>query len=92
MTTLRKAAQQAMEALELARDYAEGERLENERRYRGHEHLAPDDAYAVGQIDNAITALRAALAEQNRAWYTIDEINAKFDPPQRKPLTDEENT
>lgn len=62
--TSRAAMRQALEALELGRDYVEGERLENERRYKGHEHLAPDDAYAVGQIDNAIAALRAALAEQ----------------------------
>ena len=69
----RATMQQALEALELGRDYAEGERLENERRYRGHEHLAPDDAYALGQIDAAITALRAALAEQDRGsgWCPI---------------------
>ena len=68
----RAAMQQALEALELGRDYAEGERLENERRYKGHEHLAPDDAYALGQIDAAIAALRAALAEQTQPVECTD--------------------
>ena len=88
MTTLREAAQQALEALE---EYAP-------------QHGRPDDMMV------AITALRAALAQQAEpvAWYQKrgQEVLTSHPacwgredepwtplytaPPQRKPLTDEE--
>lgn len=52
---------QALEALEVGSGYAESERQQNAERYKGYEHLAPDDASCVRQIDAAIAALRALL-------------------------------
>ena len=56
-----EAAEAAIEALAVGRDYAEGEQFENAQRYKGHEHLAPNDAECIAQIDAAIAALRTAL-------------------------------
>jgi len=55
--------EQALEALEHGLDYAKGEQYENAQRFKGYEHLAPDDAYAVNSIEKAITAIRARLEQ-----------------------------
>lgn len=95
MTTLREAAQQALEALGLAK-------------LNGKAGLYPAE---VEEITDAITALRTALAEpvQEPAykvkitgrWHDAEPFAAAFSlpdgehllytaPPQRKPLTEEE--
>lgn len=87
MTDLRAASQQALEALEY--------HVEQTRPiWKTSEAIAALETALAEPVQEPITHLFGTLpvhdappkAEQNRAWYTIDEINAKFDPPQRKPL------
>ena len=66
MTTLREAAQQALEALELEMDTRRWCASCHERSYKPH---APDC-----KKNNAITALRAALAQEQAEPLTIERL------------------
>jgi hypothetical protein len=73
MTTLRQAAEMALEALVLAHDFAQAAAAdyhESMKGYRPHRHAQMDAD--VKQIADAAEALRAALAEQPEpvAWMT----------------------
>lgn len=61
------AMRQALEALEHGLDYAKGEQFENAQRFKGYEHLAPDDAHSVKLIEEAITTLRTAIEQAETA-------------------------
>jgi len=61
--TDKEALKLELEALEHGLDYAKSEQYENAQRFKGYEHLAPDDAYAVNLIEQAITAIKARLAQ-----------------------------
>lgn len=97
MTTLREAAQQALEAMEL---------IDKEFKKHGRQHW-----FEAVKARAAITALRAALAEPVQepvAWMNTEDGFCTLDspvegidvmsqwvplyaaPPQRKPLTEEE--
>ena len=104
MTDLRQAAQQALEALEVATNCLDG-------------YYIPRGKTTLPEIEDAITALKAALAEpvepvEPVAWtltktltkretttngylWFSDPVNSSWTPlyahpPQRKPLTEEE--
>ena len=85
MTTLREAAQQALEALQLGYDSAKAEADQYHAAmagYRPQRHAEMDAE--VQQIAAAITALRAALAEQltdediSVLWHQSGEQPFKF--------------
>ena len=72
-----EAMKQALEALDIGLEYAESELYENQRRYEGYMHLAPDDQAYVNQIKEAITSLRQAIEQAEKqepvigtkTWY-----------------------
>ena len=67
-----EAMKQALEALELGLEYAKGEQFENAQRFKGYEHLAPNDSDSVKLIEDAITSLRTAIEQAEKqepvAW------------------------
>ena len=66
MTTLREAAQQALEALETVWPIIEGEKFKQECSYGGNFNESKTDRARKACVDSlaAIAALKAALAEQ----------------------------
>jgi len=87
---LRQAAQQALEALEIGHDSAQAEADQYHLAMAGYrpERHAQMDA-DVQQIANAITALRAALAEpQTTHWEGCEAVHPECRATPRKPLTD----
>ena len=92
MSNLRQAAQQALEALEIGHDSAQAEADQYHLAMAGYrpERHAQMDA-DVQQIANAITALRAALAEpQTTHWEGCEAVHPECKTTPRKPLRDEE--
>ena len=55
---------QVLETLGIGLDYVRGEQFENAQRFKGYMHLAPDDESCAKEIEQSITSLRKALAEQ----------------------------
>jgi len=85
MSTLREAAQQALEALEIGYDSARAEAAQYHAAmagYRPERHAAMDAD--VAKIAKAITALRAALAQEEQepvAWQWLNTAHFRKDLP-----------
>jgi hypothetical protein len=88
-TDLRTAAKQALEALEIGYDSASAEAAQYHAAmagYRPHRHAQMDAD--VQKIAQAITALRAALAEDalQRLTDVHQEIEAALEQPEQEPV------
>jgi len=57
---------QMLEALERGLEYAKDEQFENAQKFKGYEHLAPNDSDSVELIEAAITAGRQAIEQAEK--------------------------